>query len=63
MKIVAIIGITLCLFACAGGSKQDTALEHEIYYQKRIECEKTKNTDETANITQCVRNKPDVANK
>lgn len=63
MKIIAILGITLSLFACAGGSKQDTALEHEIYYQKRVECETTKNTDETANITQCVRNKPDVAGK
>lgn len=63
MKIIAIIGITLSLLACAGGTKQDTALEHEIYHEKRVECETTKNTDETANITQCVRNKPDQAKK
>lgn len=63
MRVIVFTGITLLLLACGGGSKQDTALEHEIYHQKRVECETTKNTSETANVTQCVRNKPDTAGK
>ncbi len=56
MKYVLVIGVLVLCAGCAGASKQNEFREQNVYYQKRIECEKTKYTDETANLTQCVRN-------
>jgi len=52
MKLGIVLLILLFITACGGGSKTEVN-EHELYGNKRVDCETTKNTDQAANITQC----------
>lgn len=60
MKGIIFLGFVILFLSCSGASKQDRAREHQEYHKKRIECEQTKNTSETANVTQCVTIRPDA---
>ncbi|MEW6143399.1 MAG: hypothetical protein AB1598_00105 [Thermodesulfobacteriota bacterium] len=60
MKRIIILGLALFLSSCYGISEQDRSVEYELRYQKRLDCTQTKNTSETANITQCPKIKPDT---
>jgi len=60
MKTSVLLLALLILTGCAGGAKNNEVSEREMYYEKRVRCDKTKTTDETANITQCADIRPDA---
>ena len=60
---VIFFGLALLFLGCSGVSKQHEARETDVYHEKRIHCEESKYTDESANITQCVRSGPEDADK
>jgi hypothetical protein len=59
MKWIMILGMAFIVFSCAGESKEYRTMEHQLYYSKRVDCTQTKNTNETANITNCPKIRPD----
>ncbi len=60
---VVLIALAFFFIGCSGTSKEHKTREHDVYHEKRIQCEKTKSTNETANVTQCVRSGPEGAGK
>lgn len=52
MKLGLILVFLLLISACGGGNKSEVN-QYELYGDKRVDCETTKNTDQAANITQC----------
>jgi len=59
MKRIIFLGLAFLIFGCSGASKDKSVSEHEMYHEKRVNCEYTKTTNETANVTQCFQNNPD----
>jgi hypothetical protein len=60
MKWIMLLGLAFVFSSCYGISEQDRAVEYQLRYEKRVDCTQTKNTSETANITQCPNIKPDT---
>lgn len=60
MKWIVFLGLAFVFSSCFGISEQDRAVEYQLRYEKRVDCTQTKNTSETANITQCPKIKPDT---
>lgn len=60
MKRIMLLGLVLLISGCYGISKQDREVEHQIRYEKRVDCTQTKYTDESANITSCPKVRPDT---
>jgi hypothetical protein len=60
MKRIMLLGLVLLISGCYGISKQDRDVEHQIRYEKRVDCTQTKYTDESANITSCPKVRPDT---
>ncbi len=60
MKRIMLLGLALLFSGCFGISEQDREVEYQIRHQKRLDCTQTKNTSETANITQCPKVRPDT---
>ncbi len=60
MKGTMLLLLILLLSGCSGASKNNSPREHRLYHEKRVECEQTKNTNESANVTQCVKIRPDT---
>ena len=52
--------LILLLSGCSGGGKKKEVGQYELYHEKRVDCEQTKNTNEAANVTQCVKIRPDA---
>lgn len=62
-RSVILITLAFLFLGCSGASKEYKSREHDVYHEKRIQCEETKSTNETANVTQCVRSGPEGAGK
>ena len=60
MKWIILLGLAFVFLSCFGISKQDRAVEYQLRYSRRVDCTQTKNTDESANITQCPKIRPDT---
>ena len=60
MKWIIFLGLAFVFSSCFGISEQDRALEYQLRYEKRVDCTQTKNTSESANITQCPKVRPDT---
>ncbi len=60
MKWIIFLGLAFVFSSCFGISEQDRAVEYQLRYEKRVDCTQTKNTSETANITQCPKVRPDT---
>ncbi len=58
IKIIVILLMVLILSGC-GGKKNEVG-QYELYHEKRVDCEQTKNTNEAANVTQCIKIRPDA---
>lgn len=59
MKRLLFLLIIILASACGGGNKNEIN-EHELYGKKRVDCDGTKSTNEAANVTQCVKIRPDA---
>ncbi|MCZ6790395.1 MAG: hypothetical protein O7C70_01175 [Candidatus Dadabacteria bacterium] len=59
MKRTVLLLIVLLVSGCSGGKKNEVG-QYELYHEKRVECEQTKNTNESANVTQCIKIRPDA---
>jgi hypothetical protein len=59
MKRIIFLLLILILSGCGGGKKNEVG-QYELYHEKRVDCEGTKNTNESANITQCTKIRPDT---
>ena len=59
MKRVLFLLIILLISGCGGGKKNEVN-QYELYGEKRVDCEGTKSTSEAANVTQCVKIRPDA---
>ncbi len=59
MKRLLFLLIVILVSGCGGGNKNEIN-QYELYGKKRVNCEGTKGTDEAANITQCVKIRPDA---
>jgi hypothetical protein len=60
MNWVIFLGLAFIFSSCYGISEQDRSVEYELRYRKRLDCTQTKNTSESANITQCPKVRPDT---
>jgi len=60
MKWIVLLILAFVFSSCYGISGQDREVEYQLRYEKRLDCTQTKNTSETANITQCPKIKPDT---
>lgn len=60
MKWIIFLGLAFFFSSCSGISGQDREVEYQLRYEKRLDCTQTKNTSETANITQCPKVRPDT---
>lgn len=60
MKWIIFMGFVFIFSSCYGISEQDRDVEYQIRYEKRLDCTQTKNTSESANITQCPKVRPDT---
>ena len=60
MKWIIFLGLAFVFSSCYGISGQDREVEYQIRHEKRLDCTQTKNTSETANITQCPKVRPDT---
>jgi hypothetical protein len=60
MKRIIFLGLAFIFSSCYGISEQDREVEYQIRYEKRLDCTQTKNTSESANITQCPKVRPDT---
>ena len=58
MKWIIILGLAFIFSGCFGISKEDRAVEYQLRYEKRVDCTQTKNTSESANVTQCPKARP-----
>jgi len=60
MKGIILLLFVLLLSGCSGAGKKNEVGQHKLYHEKRVECEQTKSTNESANVTQCVKIRPDT---
>lgn len=60
MKRIMFLLLILILSGCSGGGKKKEVGQYELYHEKRVDCEQTKNTNEAANVIQCIKIRPDA---